>query len=77
MVTRARLRSHRFFFFFFFFFFMWAPTDYVLLGVEFRTDVFDAATVEVLVERLGRVLIAMTADPARRLSSMDVLDDAE
>ena len=46
-------------------------------GVEFRTDVFDAATIEVLVERLRRVLDSMTADPARRLSSVDVLDEAE
>ena len=43
--------------------------------VEFRTDVFDAASIEALIERLQRVLVAMTADPARRLSSMDVLDD--
>ena len=45
--------------------------------VEFRTDVFDAASIEALIERLQRVLVAMTADPARRLSSMDVLDEAE
>ena len=45
--------------------------------VEFRTDVFDAASIEVLVERLQRVLGAMTADPGRRLSSVDVLDEAE
>ena len=45
--------------------------------VEFRTDVFDAASIEALIERLERVLVAMTADPARRLSSMDVLDDGE
>ena len=45
--------------------------------VEFRTDVFDAASIETLIERLERVLVAMTADPARRLSSMDVLDEAE
>ncbi|PEG56629.1 condensation domain-containing protein, partial [Mycolicibacterium boenickei] len=32
--------------------------------VEFRTDVFDAATIETLIERLQRVLVAMTADPA-------------
>jgi hypothetical protein len=30
--------------------------------VEFRTDVFDAASIEALVERLRRVLVAMTAD---------------
>ncbi|WP_155762039.1 non-ribosomal peptide synthetase, partial [Mycobacterium intracellulare] len=45
--------------------------------VEFRTDVFDAASIEVLIERLERVLAAMTADPSRRLSSVDVLDAAE
>ena len=45
--------------------------------VEFRTDVFDAASIETLIERLQRVLVAMTADPARRLSSVDLLDEAE
>ncbi len=44
-------------------------------AVEFRTDVFDAASIEALIERLERVLVAMTADPTRRLSSIDVLDD--
>ena len=43
--------------------------------MEFRTDVFDAATIETLIERLQRVLVAITADPAARLSSIDVLDD--
>ena len=46
-------------------------------AVEFRTDVFDAASIEALIERLERVLVAMTADPTRRLSSMDVLDEGE
>ena len=45
--------------------------------VEFRTDVFDADTIETLVGRLQRVLAAMTADPTPRLSSVDLLDDAE
>ncbi len=45
--------------------------------VEFRTDVFDAASIDVLIERLGRVVLAITADPTRRLSSVDVLDAAE
>ncbi|WP_156660531.1 condensation domain-containing protein, partial [Mycobacterium sp. 852002-10029_SCH5224772] len=45
--------------------------------VEFRTDVFDAATIETLVTRLHQVLVAMTADPARPLSAIDVLDDSE
>ncbi|MGO9548007.1 condensation domain-containing protein, partial [Mycobacterium sp.] len=47
------------------------------LRVQFRTDVFDAASIEALTERLQRVLVAMTADPTRRLSSIDVLDEAE
>ena len=34
--------------------------------VEFRTDVFDGASIETLIERLQRVVAAMTADPARR-----------
>ena len=46
-------------------------------AVEFRTDVFDADSIEALIERLRRVLVAMTADPTRRLSSMDVLDAGE
>ena len=44
-------------------------------AVEFRTDVFDAASIETLIGRLERVLAAMTADPTRRLSSIDVLDE--
>ena len=45
--------------------------------VEFRTDVFDAGQIQALIGRLERVLVAMTADPTRRLSSIDVLDAAE
>ena len=45
--------------------------------VEFRTDVFDAAGIEALIERLQRVVLAMTADPTRRLSSVDLLDEHE
>ncbi len=46
-------------------------------SVQFRTDVFDAATIETLVERLQRVLLALTADPAVRLSSVGLLDSGE
>ena len=45
--------------------------------VEFRTDVFDADSIEALIERFERVLVALTADPTRRLSSVDVLDAGE
>ena len=47
------------------------------VGVEFRTDVFDAASIEALIGRLQRVLEALTADPTRRLSWVDVLDAGE
>ena len=46
-------------------------------AVEFRTDVFDTASIEALIERLQRVVDAMTADPTRRLSAIDVLDENE
>ena len=46
-------------------------------AVEFRTDVFDAERIQALIERLQRVLVAMTADPTRRLSSVDLLDAGE
>ncbi|MGV0047579.1 non-ribosomal peptide synthetase, partial [Mycobacterium colombiense] len=45
--------------------------------VEFRTDVFDADTIRTLTERLRRVLVAMTEDPRRRLSTIDVLENDE
>jgi len=44
---------------------------------EFRTDVFDGESIEAFIERLERVLAAMTADPSRRLSTIDVLDARE
>ena len=34
-------------------------------------------SIEALIERLQRVVVAMTADPTRRLSSMDLLDGGE
>jgi non-ribosomal peptide synthetase component F len=34
--------------------------------VEFRTDVFDAASIEALIERFRRVLVAMTAEPGQQ-----------
>src|ERR1700728_3534864 len=43
-------------------------------AVEFRTDLFDAESVAALIDRLERVLVAMMADPSRRLSSVNVLD---
>ena len=45
--------------------------------VEFRTDVFDTASIQTLIQRLQRVVEAMTADPTRRVSAIDVLDERE
>ena len=45
--------------------------------MEFRTDVFDAASIEALIERWRRVVEAITADPTRPLSSIDLLDADE
>ncbi|WP_156748187.1 non-ribosomal peptide synthetase, partial [Mycobacterium sp. 1465703.0] len=55
------------------------PGREIGLHIEYDTDVFDAAGIGSLVERLQRVLVAMTNDPTRRLSSIDLLapDDRE
>ena len=53
------------------------PGDELNFGVEFDTDVFDAETVRALVAGLEWVLVGMTADPTRRLSSVDVVGAAE
>ncbi|WP_304117836.1 non-ribosomal peptide synthetase, partial [Mycolicibacterium bacteremicum] len=45
--------------------------------VEYRTDVFDGATVATLIDRLERMLTAATADPHRPLSTVGLLDDDE
>src|SRR6202011_5719613 len=54
-----------------------APGHELGLRVDYDIDVFDAAGIEALIERLQRVVVAMTADPTRRLSSMDLLDAGE
>ncbi|WP_156734818.1 amino acid adenylation domain-containing protein, partial [Mycobacterium sp. E183] len=46
-------------------------------AVEFRTDVYNTARVEALAAQLHDVLVTMTADSARRISSIEVLDEAE
>ena len=50
------------------------PGSQLDVHVQYRADVFDAADVETLIERFNQVLVAMTADPTRRLSSIDVRD---
>ncbi|WP_198157790.1 AMP-binding protein, partial [Mycobacterium celatum] len=45
--------------------------------VAYDTDVFEADTIASLIGRFERVLAAMAAEPARRLSSIDLLGTAE
>ena len=45
--------------------------------VEFRTDVYDADSIGTMIDRLRRLLEAMTSDATRPLSTIDVLDTAE
>ena len=47
------------------------------LRLEFDTDVFDASNIRTLIDRLHQILVGMAGDPVRRLSSMDLLDEAE
>ncbi|HVQ97887.1 MAG TPA: AMP-binding protein, partial [Mycobacterium sp.] len=51
--------------------------DQLFLNTAGAGQLFSNCDVRDLVERLERVLVAMTADPTRRLSSMDVLDAGE
>ena len=51
--------------------------DQLFLSSPGAGQLFSNCDIQDLVERLERVLVAMTADPRRRLSSMDVLDDGE
>jgi non-ribosomal peptide synthase protein (TIGR01720 family) len=53
------------------------PGRQLELRVQYRADLFDTATIEALIERFKRALAAMTADPNRRLSKMDLLPDGE
>jgi non-ribosomal peptide synthase protein (TIGR01720 family) len=52
-----------------------APGRELHLRIQFRTDVFDKATIEDLMERFKGVLAAMTADPTQRLSTNELLVD--
>jgi non-ribosomal peptide synthetase component F len=45
------------------------------LRVQYRTDVFDAAGIDALIERLQQVLVAMTTDPSAPVSPTGLLAD--
>ncbi|HEX9338927.1 MAG TPA: condensation domain-containing protein, partial [Pseudonocardiaceae bacterium] len=46
-------------------------------ALSYRTDLFDADTVELVAERLVRLLSSAVADPDRRLSDLDILGPGE
>ncbi|WP_405662875.1 non-ribosomal peptide synthase/polyketide synthase [Streptomyces sp. RK9] len=49
----------------------------LVIGVEYSTELFDAATVEAFVDRWRRLLAAVAADPALRIGDADLLTTAE
>ncbi|MFD0414993.1 non-ribosomal peptide synthase/polyketide synthase [Streptomyces sp. NPDC127108] len=49
----------------------------LVIGVEYSTELYDAATVEAFVERWRRLLTAVAADPALRIGDADLLTTAE
>ncbi|MDT5175686.1 MAG: hypothetical protein QOG37_2937, partial [Mycobacterium sp.] len=53
------------------------PGNELSLHVEYDTDVFTAASIEALIGRLSRLLVAMPADPMRKLLSINLLDGGE
>jgi non-ribosomal peptide synthase protein (TIGR01720 family) len=48
------------------------PGPELVLHVQFRTDVFEAASIEILMQRFEQVLEAMTAEPNQPLASIGV-----
>ena len=53
------------------------PGNELRLRVEFDTEVFASAEIQKLIGRFERLLVAMTSEPTRPLSSIDVLDSVE
>jgi amino acid adenylation domain-containing protein len=51
--------------------------DELDLNVEFNTDLFDAATIEALIDDYVAMVTAIAAAPETRLSQVPLLDDAE
>ncbi|MFL6236994.1 MAG: amino acid adenylation domain-containing protein, partial [Thermoanaerobaculia bacterium] len=49
----------------------------LVLKLEFNTDLFDGATAERMLARMAELLRSMTLNPARRLSELDLLPEAE
>ena len=54
-----------------------SPGDAISLKFEYDTHVFDAGSVDALLARMERVLVAMTAAPDSPLSTLELLDRTE
>ena len=58
--------------------FMWRRADGSMTGaVEYATALFDAGTVQRMADHFVRILEAVTADPAARLSTVDIMAPEE
>ncbi|MCA2323240.1 condensation domain-containing protein, partial [Mycobacterium intracellulare] len=53
------------------------PGREIRLRIEYDTNAFEDAAIDVLGDRFRRLLVCMAADPEQRLSSMAVLDSGE
>ncbi len=56
---------------------LWETTEGLVGGIEYSTDVFEAATIRRLVEAMDLVLRAVTADPSITLSRLPILPDRQ
>ncbi|HEX6289378.1 MAG TPA: amino acid adenylation domain-containing protein, partial [Herpetosiphonaceae bacterium] len=57
--------------------FMWEGQDRLSATLEYSTDLFDRATIERLIGHFKVLLRAIVADPARRISTLPLLTEAE
>ncbi|MCP2012820.1 amino acid adenylation domain-containing protein, partial [Duganella violaceipulchra] len=51
--------------------------DELSAGFEYRTDLFDASTIERMVNHFGRLLSSIAAHPSARIADLEMLDRAE
>src|SRR5262249_9278197 len=57
--------------------FMWESADGLMLRCQYNTDLFEASTIERIVERFQVLLEGIVADPGRPISALPLLPDSE
>ena len=57
--------------------YMWEEDKGLSGSVEYNTDLFDARSIEQMVEHFETLLKGVVADPARRISELELLTEAE